>query len=155
MDFTYFNFYALFLILAILVGIIVFDIFLRKCHISKFHIIILNLLFLILIPLFSLLLTILENYLIRHKLVFGFSSYGGLIGMILALYIFCMVFKYNKSLFFKHVFLCLPLMYSIGKIGCFLVGCCYGIQYNGFGSIKYLTSRGAPLNVNLFPIQLV
>ena len=155
MDFTYFNFYALFITLSIFIGLIVFDIFLKKCRVNKFHIILLNLLFLIFIPLFSLVLTILENYLFNHKLVIGFSSYGGAFGMILVLYLFCKIFKYNKTLFFKQLFFCIPLMYSISKIGCFLVGCCYGIKYNGIGCIKYSASRGAPLNVSLFPIQLV
>ena len=155
MDFTYFNFYALFITLSIFIGLFVFNVFLRKCHINKLHIIFLNMSFLLFIPLFSLLLTIIENYLFNHKLVIGFSSYGGAIGMILVLYLFCKIFHYNKSLFFKQLFFCIPLMYSISKIGCFLVGCCYGIKYRGFGCIKYSASKGAPINVNLFPIQLV
>ena len=46
-------------------------------------------------------------------------------------------------------------MYSIGKLGCFLVGCCYGIEYNGFGKIMYQYSNEAPNNVYLFPVQLI
>ena len=46
-------------------------------------------------------------------------------------------------------------MYAIGKIGCFLVGCCYGIKYSGIFSVVYNYSLHAPVGVSLFPIQLV
>ena len=47
------------------------------------------------------------------------------------------------------------MVYAIGKIGCFTAGCCYGINYVGFGKVIYTSSNQAPLNVSLFPIQLV
>jgi phosphatidylglycerol:prolipoprotein diacylglycerol transferase len=46
-------------------------------------------------------------------------------------------------------------MYSIGKIGCFLAGCCYGIYYNGPFNVVYNYSYSAPAEVRLFPIQLL
>lgn len=49
----------------------------------------------------------------------------------------------------------IPLMYAIGKIGCFITGCCYGIEYNGIGNIIYKYSLDAPQNVPLFPIQIL
>ena len=48
-----------------------------------------------------------------------------------------------------------PLMYSIGKIGCFVAGCCYGIRYDGPFSVTYYYSLSAPKGVSLFPIQIV
>ena len=44
-------------------------------------------------------------------------------------------------------------MYSIGKIGCLLVGCCYGIEYSGPFSIVYNYSYSDIVGVRLFPIQ--
>lgn len=85
----------------------------------------------------------------------GLSSYGGVIGALICLIIFS--FQFKKSLK-EMLFIFMPsisLMYAIGKIGCFLVGCCYGIEYNGFGSITYKHSLIAPNNVNLFPIQII
>lgn len=85
----------------------------------------------------------------------GLSSYGGLIGGILCLIIFCLQFKKSiKELLFLFM-PSIPLMYSIGKIGCFLVGCCYGIEYNGLGSILYNHSLVAPEGVHLFPVQIL
>ena len=46
-------------------------------------------------------------------------------------------------------------MHTIGRIGCFLVGCCYGIPYAGIGNITYTNSQFAPNNINLFPVQIV
>ena len=54
----------------------------------------------------------------------GCSSLGSLIGGMLLLILCCVKFKRNikdtLTLFIKPII----LMYSIGKIGCFLVGCC-------------------------------
>ena len=49
----------------------------------------------------------------------------------------------------------IPLMYAIGKIGCFLVGCCYGVEYSGPFNVVYNYSLDAPKGIHLFPIQLV
>ena len=46
-------------------------------------------------------------------------------------------------------------MYAIGKIGCFLAGCCYGIPYAGPGHVIYNYSLVAPAGTCLFPIQIV
>ena len=79
----------------------------------------------------------------------GLSSYGGLFGIILSSIIFEYIYPLDKKLI-KLSIIVLPLMYSIGKIGCFLAGCCYGIKYTGLFSIRYINS-----NVSYFPIQLV
>lgn len=65
----------------------------------------------------------------------GFSSYGAVIGIIIMLFLFSI--QYKKS-FKKLIYIsipAIPLMYSVGKIGCFLAGCCYGIEYSGLFSI--------------------
>ena len=46
-------------------------------------------------------------------------------------------------------------MYAIGKIGCYISGCCYGIEYDGIASVTYKYSLDAPHNVPLFPIQIL
>lgn len=85
----------------------------------------------------------------------GFSSLGSLIGGILFLILFCIQFKRNiketLSLFIKPI----PLMYAVGKIGCFLVGCCYGIEYSGPFSIVYKYSMNDINGISLFPVQIV
>ena len=80
----------------------------------------------------------------------GLSSLGGVIGTIFAAYIFEKIEDHQNEII-KYTILSLPLVYSIPKIGCFLVGCCYGIPYDGFFSVTY------PLGLNqpVFPIQFV
>ena len=46
-------------------------------------------------------------------------------------------------------------MYAVGKLGCFLVGCCYGIKYNGPFSIVYNYASNDINGIRLFPVQLV
>lgn len=85
----------------------------------------------------------------------GLSSLGSLIGGMLFLLLFCIQFKVNIKKTMKMFIITIPLMYSIGKIGCFLVGCCYGIEYNGFGNIVYKYASESINGIHLFPVQLV
>lgn len=103
-------------------------------------------------------LTYLENTNLYKNFVFlniGFTSYGALLGAFICLFIFKIQFK-KKAKDIYYTFLpSIPLMYAIGKIGCFLVGCCYGMKYSGPGSIIYNYSSIAPKNISLFPVQIL
>ena len=85
----------------------------------------------------------------------GFSSLGGMFGGLLGLFVYSILLKKN----FKYVLILfmpsIPLMYAIGKIGCFVAGCCHGIPYDGIGHIVYVNSKVAVLNTPLFPVQIV
>ncbi len=84
----------------------------------------------------------------------GLTAYGSLLGLIIMLIIY--KFQFKKS-FNELVKLCIsfPLMYAVGKIGCFAAGCCYGIEYSGPFSITYKNSLEAPNGISLFPIQII
>ncbi|MCM1370724.1 MAG: prolipoprotein diacylglyceryl transferase [Clostridium sp.] len=87
--------------------------------------------------------------------IFGGSVfYGGLIGGIFVAYLYAKKNKMDISSTFDLVAPLIPLFHFFGRIGCFLVGCCYGIESDiGFTYTHSL----APIadNVNRFPIQLV
>jgi phosphatidylglycerol:prolipoprotein diacylglycerol transferase len=85
----------------------------------------------------------------------GFVFYGGLIGAILGIYIYAKQFKVSfKSLLLTAIPV-VPLIHSIGRIGCLFAGCCYGMEYNGFGHIIFHDTPFAPTNIPLFPTQIL
>lgn len=96
---------------------------------------------------------LLYTYIISNK--WGFSSLGGMFGGLLSLLLYSILlkkdFKYIMILFMPSI----PLMYAVGKIGCFVAGCCHGIPYDGLGHIIYEHSKVAVLNTPLFPIQII
>ncbi len=90
----------------------------------------------------------------------GFVFYGGLIGGILGFKVYGWIYKTKMSSFFDVGATVLPLGHAFGRVGCFLSGCCYGVEHHGWFSYVYTEStiaEGAvvPLGVPLFPVQLV
>lgn len=85
----------------------------------------------------------------------GFVFYGGLIGVILGIYIYSKQFKVPFKSLLLTLIPTVPLIHSFGRIGCFLAGCCYGIEYHGIGNVVFTNTAFAPLNVSLFPVQLL
>lgn len=76
----------------------------------------------------------------------GFVFFGGLT--------FGVLFVYLSSKFisqkvpYQRFLPCMVLGHGIGRIGCFLAGCCFGIPYSGFGHI-HLHGEGR------IPVQLI
>lgn len=82
----------------------------------------------------------------------GFSSLGGAIGLILASVTMAFIYPQGKDALIRAFILVLPLMYGIAKVGCFLIGCCHGIAYEGPLAVSYnnyLMKTGS-----IFPVQL-
>lgn len=84
----------------------------------------------------------------------GKVAYGGIIGALITLYIYTGHYKLDKKAFFDFYAPIIPLFHSFGRIGCFLTGCCYGIENHWFG-IAFHCSAIAPNNIRLFPVQLL
>lgn len=85
----------------------------------------------------------------------GFVVYGGILGGILAAYVYLRI---KKADFLTYTDLVLPsvaLAQGFGRIGCFLAGCCYGVETHSHFSITFKESMYAPNGVSLFPSQLV
>lgn len=85
----------------------------------------------------------------------GFVFYGGLIGGILGIFIYAKQFKIEFKQLLLSIVPVIPLVHSIGRIGCLFAGCCYGKKYEGIGSITFHNSLIAPNNIPLFPTQIV
>lgn len=99
--------------------------------------------------------SILENpvFLLR-TLGDGFVVYGGIIGGILAGYVYCRQKKLNFLAFFDLLIPSVALAQGFGRIGCLLAGCCYGKETEGFLSITFQESSFAPNHVALIPTQI-
>lgn len=85
----------------------------------------------------------------------GFVVYGGLIGGVLTAYVYCRIKKVD---FFQMFDLAAPLValaQCVGRIGCFLAGCCYGQPTGCAFGVAFHDSLYAPSGVKLFPVQLL
>lgn len=87
----------------------------------------------------------------------GLVFYGGLFGSILGTYCYCRQFKVDFMPYLNVFAPLLPFIHGFGRIGCFLAGCCYGIEYHGFCKIQFpyneLVSELS--EVPRFPVQLL
>lgn len=94
-----------------------------------------------------------------EKIRYGFVFYGGLIGGFSAGFIWAK--KYKLPVLPALDFFAVPLAlgHAIGRIGCFLAGCCYGKISHNFLAIKYTDPQSlVPQhlhNVGLYPVQLM
>lgn len=94
------------------------------------------------------------EYIIGYVLQGGFVFYGSMIGSVLALYIYAKAFHISLERLIYYLTPAIPLIHSIGRIGCLAAGCCYGIPMKTFG---YQLNRSliAPHHITLFPTQLL
>lgn len=87
----------------------------------------------------------------------GLTFFGGLVGAILGLYIYCKRYKLDFVEFVRIFVPVFPLVHGFGRIGCFLAGCCYGKEYHGPMSVifpynEFMTELST---VPRFPVQLM
>ncbi|MCX8129446.1 MAG: prolipoprotein diacylglyceryl transferase [Clostridia bacterium] len=108
---------------------------------------------------FLYLITQIEEIVSNPKIIFalsdGFVVYGGIIGGILAGFLFCKKEKLNFLQYFDLAMPSVALAQGFGRIGCFLAGCCYGMRTTGIMGIEFHESAYAPNGVRLIPTQLI
>lgn len=97
----------------------------------------------------------LNDFIYMFNLILGGSVfYGGLIGAILTFFIFTKVKKLSFADYSDIGALAIPLFHFFGRIGCFMSGCCYGVEWEH--GITYTHSIIESANgVPRFPVQLV
>ena len=87
----------------------------------------------------------------------GFASQGALLGLAFFVPIYLIYKKIALLKFIDLIALHAPLIHAVGRIGCFLAGCCYGCpaQANALFSVTFVHAEGcAPCFVPLVPLQL-
>ncbi len=84
----------------------------------------------------------------------GWVVYGGIIGGIFGGWLYCRIKKIDFIAYFDMAIPSVALAQGFGRIGCFLAGCCYGLETDCPISITFTHSEFAPNNVSLIPTQL-
>lgn len=86
--------------------------------------------------------------------VSGMVFYGGLFGSILAIIIYTKIDKeISKADMFDVFAVSVPLFHAFGRVGCFLAGCCYGVE-SVFGITTYLNTSPTHYGISRFPVAL-
>lgn len=87
----------------------------------------------------------------------GLVFYGGLIGALLGALRYVLHFKAPVSAMLDLGLAGVPLFHAMGRVGCFMAGCCYGVEYHGVFKVTFPESNigNAPADVELLPVQLI
>lgn len=90
----------------------------------------------------------------------GLISFGAILGGLLYGFLVSKIFKISTGKILDLIALILPLMESIYRIGCILMGCCYGREATGFGAMYLPEVHGVwayryPTQVMLMVFNLV
>ena len=94
-----------------------------------------------------------------EKIRYGFVFYGGFLGGLTAGVLWLK--KHKRPILPAMDFFAVPLAlgHAIGRIGCFLAGCCYGKVAHNFLGVKYTDPHSLVPphlhNVSLYPVQLM
>lgn len=101
----------------------------------------------------------LKAFLNHPMLLFDFANgwviYGGLIGGFIGGWIYCKKMCLDYLTYFEMLIPSLPWAHGIGRIGCFMAGCCHGRPTDAWYGIAYINSTIAPNGIKLIPTQLI
>lgn len=98
---------------------------------------------------------IIKNPAILLDFMNGFVIYGGILGGILASYLYLRHKKQDFLTYFDLVMPSVAAAQGFGRIGCFFAGCCYGRETDSACHIVFSHSDFAPNGVPLIPTQLI
>lgn len=145
--------YFLCLLSSFILGYFYIGWYLKKAGIKWNHIFYSEFLSMVLALYFGAFYTMLVQLAERGRIdAFGFSSLGGMAGIILGVWIFNKITKAHQETMWSAYVLALGLIYAVSKLGCFFAGCCEGVLYKGVGCIRYLDNGAA--GPYRFPVQL-
>ena len=136
--------YPAMILLAILANCAVYTYYFHKNRISTWILLACLLANVLYVPIFAVLLSLALS---GFKRFGGLTSIGGLIGLLGATIFNVISFKEHRNTIIKSLYISIPLMYSIGKIGCHFSGCCRGMEYDGPFAVTYD-------GCSFFPVQM-
>lgn len=103
---------------------------------------------------FSQLHTLIDWVFLFGYIFGGMVFYGGLFGAILAAAWYMKALKLPYAPYFDVMAFCIPLFHGFARIGCFLGGCCYGIEWK-YGIVFHKALEESANGVPRFPVQLL
>ncbi len=86
----------------------------------------------------------------------GLTIWGAVLGATLGVWVYSRIAKFSFGYLADLVAPAIILAQAIGRVGCTLNGCCYGVETDGFCSIIYTNpdSFASPLSVPFQPTQV-
>lgn len=84
----------------------------------------------------------------------GSVFYGGLLGGMAVACAYLKIKKADLAAYSDLGAVGIPLFHTFGRLGCFLTGCCYGVEC-GVGFVYRYAPHSAANGVSRFPVQLV
>lgn len=84
----------------------------------------------------------------------GFVVYGGIISGAATIYLYCKKKKLDSLKYFDVMVASVAINQCLGRVGCFLAGCCYGRETNSRIGVIFPEGCMAPAGVKLLPTQL-
>ncbi|HLW72488.1 MAG TPA: prolipoprotein diacylglyceryl transferase [Candidatus Babeliales bacterium] len=85
----------------------------------------------------------------------GFSALGSILGVITVVPLYLKKINVPILPLFDLVSIYMPLLQSIGRLGCLTAGCCYGAATHNIYAIVYTNPHTlAPHNISIHPTQL-
>jgi len=85
----------------------------------------------------------------------GWVVYGGILGGILGAYIWCKKYKWDFMKYFNVLVPCVALAQGFGRIGCFMAGCCGGIETSAWFGVSFPSDSLAWTTNAIIPTQLL
>ena len=97
---------------------------------------------------------ILKNPSIILNFGYGFVIYGAILLGALTIYLYCKKKKWNTLEIIDMTVPGLAIAQGFGRIGCFLAGCCYGVETKLKIGVEFPIESLAPAGVHLHPTQI-
>ena len=85
----------------------------------------------------------------------GLSIYGAVLGTALGIWIYSRIRKFSFGYATDVIAPGLVLSQMVGRVGCTLNGCCYGLETKAFCAIVYTNPASyGPIGVSVYPTQI-
>ena len=83
------------------------------------------------------------------SLQIGVTSYGGVLGFLIVIAYYSKITKISFLNLADFFIIFAPLVYAIGRLGCYFAGCCRGIETNVLWSVVFPHTQ-----ISVHPVQL-